>query len=531
MASIRKKRTEFLFIYLIILLVLTSFVIRGQPGGVPNAGEIDQRGSSKNQTPQITSIEVTPEGDQYMITVKVEDEDPSSLKVSIMVQGDKTENAKFISPPQASDNNLLIGTYTATLPRVSSSQNLRVSATDSGNLTDEENVAIIPVEAPNPQNEDESPRIVLVGIEREQEQYTITAQIEDENPDTVYAYLMLEDENKLEFENRGIYSTSGNLRRNIFVVTIPILEPGSHTFTIVARDENENETGVQIQIVVPKVDQPPHIISLVLNEVDGKYTMTVGIEDMDSDSVDVSVNDKKGAPLGEIISLSINPFTKMGEKKIDLPTLEPGSHIFTITAEDSMGNRTELQTAINVPQPIISAKRIKLLSVVGGVVGLAILAIFLIMGSRKRYSDKSGPLPEFDMSGDYEKEIRSLRRDLSDTRSRLSHTEDSYKAYREKMERVSPQEEELYLIARKAYDDTMKELKKAHGALDVRILELLMKRARDLLESSAPGENVLNYEASRRLSESIRTILGNPELRIRLRKLREVGYLDPFGET
>jgi hypothetical protein len=528
MASIRKKRTEFLFMYLIILLVMTSFVIKGQPGGVPNSGDIDQRGSSKNQTPQITSIEVTPEGDQYMITVRVKDEDPSSLKVSIMVQGGQTKDAKFISATQESDSNLLIGTYKAALPRISSPQDLRISATDSGNLTDEENVAIIPVEAANPQNEDESPRIALVGIDNEQEQYTITVQIEDENPETVHAYLIPEDGNRLNFANKGNLSPE-NLRSNTFDITIPIPEPGSHVFTIVARDENENEDRVQIRIVVPEADQSPHIVSLTPSEVDGKYTVTVGIEDMDSNVVSVSVNDEEGMPLTKTVPFYINQTTKKCERGINLPALDPGSHTLTIAAQDSTGNRAEIQTAINVPRPGISRRTASLLSVAG--LGLATFVILLLFERkwRKRYSDELGPLPEFKS---YEKEISSLERELSNTRLELSITEDSYRAYREKMEQVSPQEEESRSRAKKAYEDTMTELKKAHGALDVRILELLMKRAHDLLKSSAaPEENVLNYEASRKLSESILTILGNPELKIRLRKLREVGYLDPFGET
>jgi hypothetical protein len=530
MASIRKKRIESFFMYLIILLVMTSFAIKGQSGGAPNAADIDQKGTSRNLAPEIISIEVTLEGDQYKIAVKVKDEDPSTLKVFIILQGSGTEEAKFISPAQASDNNLLIGTYTASILRVSSSQNIKISATDSGKLTDEENVAIIPVEAPSLRNEDEAPRITLVGIDNEQEQYTITVQIEDENPDAVRAYLV-EDENK--FVNKGISPTSGDSRSNMFDVTISILEPGLHIFTIVAEDENKNEDRVQIQIVVPEENQPPHIISLVPSEVDGKYTMTVRIEDKDSNVVRVIINDKEGMPVTQTVSFNISRDTRESEKTINLSPLDPGFHALTIRAEDPMGNRAELQTAINVPQPRISRRTIALLLSVGVCASLAILAVLLFFGkSRKRYSDKLGPLSELDRSGVCENEISSLERELFNTRLELSHTKDSYEAYREKMEQVSPEEEESYSRARKAYEDTMKELRRAHGAFDVRILELLMKRAHDLLESSAAhGENVLNYEASRKLSESILAILENPELRIRLRKLREVGYLDPFGET
>ena len=112
--------------------------------------------------------------------------------------------------------------------------------------------------------------------------------------------------------------------------------------------------------------------------------------------------------------------------------------------------------------------------------------------------------------------------------------EDAVKEYEKATAIPTDREQVARLKAEKSYESALKELKKAHAALDVKILEFFLKRAREFLEmgNRAPaGDKISNYQICRKLSEEVLEQLKDPQLRARLRKLREAGYFDPFRLT
>ena len=125
-------------------------------------------------------------------------------------------------------------------------------------------------------------------------------------------------------------------------------------------------------------------------------------------------------------------------------------------------------------------------------------------------------------------EILSMLKDLLASHIDLRHTilQEIFPS------NISSQEEEEALYkAREAYYMTNMELRKADEALDIKILELFLERAQELADLGSRfiyGKRALYYKASEMLSEEILRILQNPEVRSRLRKLREMGYPKSF---
>lgn len=117
-----------------------------------------------------------------------------------------------------------------------------------------------------------------------------------------------------------------------------------------------------------------------------------------------------------------------------------------------------------------------------------------------------------------------------DTASRILRS--AVEDYRHAITTPTDTERLIQSEARKSYDAALKELKIAHSALDVKILEFFLKKAKEFLEigeRASSGKKASYYEMSKKLSEEILNQLANPQLSARLRKLREVGYLDSLG--
>ena len=108
---------------------------------------------------------------------------------------------------------------------------------------------------------------------------------------------------------------------------------------------------------------------------------------------------------------------------------------------------------------------------------------------------------------------------------------ESFRAYEATKRTPSEKEQLMQEKARESYQKALAELKKAHAALDVKILELFLRKSYEFLETgdrASPGEKTLHYEASKKLSQEVLELFRDPQLTNRLRKLRELGYLDPL---
>jgi hypothetical protein len=525
MIPIRKNKVQILVVWFLIFLTLNCFVLeqtlaedppKPPPGSIPS-------NTSGNQAPKILSIEIS--GTQkYIITIEIEDEDPDTVTIHIEGYINIRFEKRDVEP--ISDT-MKKGVFSSGYFHLDPGPHtLTIIVKDSeGNMAKMNVIIVVSEISIERKKENISPQI-FPDINIQEKICTITVEVIDEDPHSVN--IQIEENTLIEFKEIEITPISDNMKRGIFVSgSIPCVS-GLQVLTITARDPQGEKTSKQISIKSVDTNQLPQIISLDYENEQNNYTIKTRIQDEDLGTVTVKIKGKPDVTFKKQIT-SENEGTFIS----DPIHLDPGSYPFTIVATNSRNKSTEMTTTINVPKKEAGSLLFLLLIVL--VAGIAFFAIFFSRSRQKQEYlkdlDTIPGLKETD-SAFYTSEIRDLKSELYHTRQRLERTEKDFEDYRESMEKPSLQEEEAFLRAQDAYQDTMTELKRAHGALDVKILELFMKRARNLLEEPAPhGQKLLNYEASKKLSDWVQTLLNDSELRTRLKKLREVGYLDPFGMT
>ncbi len=584
MISRKKSQVQVLVLGMMILLTL-SFFVSGQPkpspGPPPGTGD-----DGKNQPPQIVSIEVSSIQNIYVITIGITDEDPpESLEVEVRHEDGTTKEAKFIESriPEGSSAPILI--FEVSFALDPGSHTFTVFAEDSEGSRTEKEIIVAMLETSTPTKTDLPPQILSVEFDKD---YRIIVEVTDEDPDNVI--MQIEESPNLQFGKGETILISNTIKRCTFTSDPIPPELGFHPLTIVVTDLQGNKTRMEMSVVEPpRSDQPLQILFFGFDKVDNiqnKYTLTIEIIDEDPSSVIVKIEEYPNTGFKESKVDPISDDMKRSISISDPISLSRGSHTFTIAATNSQNESKEIKAAINVPGRNVSFLVVLLLVLLPAIV---ILAVLVSRRKPERYIDVDLP-EEIEF---YRRKTANLERQLSDTETQLSQTQNNLEAIQENVRNVvserqiddlskianensptrkdlsellrwislslqnfsdlnlpnvkedlergidayllsktsiTPQEEETYSRAQDAYEETMTELEKAHGAFDVKILELFMKRARELLEEPAPhGQKIPNYEASRNLSEWVRALLENPELRIRLRKLREAGYIDPFG--
>jgi hypothetical protein len=580
MIPIRKNKVRIMVVWFLIFLTLNCFVL-GQPPKPPPDTPVPPD-TNGNQAPKILSIEVS--GRQnYMITIEIEDEDPDTITIQIEEYSNIEFTKREVTPISET---MKKGVFTSdSIPLSSGPHTLTIIVEDSEGSIAKMDVIIVVSESSIEQPEENiPPQIFLdININIQEKTFTITVEVIDEDPHMVE--LQIEEYPHQEFEETEVTSISDSIKKGIFVSGPIQRVPGIQTLTIIAKDPQGGETRKQISIKPVDTNQLPQIISLEYENKQNNYMIKTKIHDEDLDNLTVKIKGKPDVTFKKQVT-SGNEGTFVS----DSIYLDPGSYPFTIVVTDKNqeNESTEMQIIINVPKNAMG------LLVVLFLVLLPIVAVIVFFFSRRkfeqRYSEKTDyrrpqykqdrtvfdrqlsdarfslkqtqnnleNLKENIRSAINEKQINDLarianensqtRKDLSDLLQWISLSlknfsnlnlsdvkedlETGIRAYERSKAVTSPREEEAYSRARNAYQETMTELKRAHGALDVKILELFMKRARELMEEPAPhGQKLLNYEASKKLSDWVQTLLNDSELRTRLKKLREVGYLDPFGMT
>jgi hypothetical protein len=588
MISIRKNKVQALVICLMIFLTM-NFLMSGQPSVTENTSTStsefqDPFGTTTNWGPRILFVKVIDKENRYIL-IKVEDEDVEKVNLQIEeYPGIKFKKRGGISISDTMKEAIFESSH---VPLDLGSHKLAVIAEDPEGSITKMNVTIVVSETSiDLREEDFPPQISLTTFNIQEKIFTVTVEVIDEDPHSVD--LQIESRPDLKFKEIEVASISDSMKRGTFVSDSIPLVYGLQVLTITARDSKEGEYSKQIEIEINKIteaNQSPQVTFLRYENKGRNYKIETKIQDEDPGNITVSITGRPDIKFSRKAIVG-----KEGTFVSDPISLDSGQHPFTLSFTDLQGKSGEMQIIINVPRNVIG------LLVVFLLVLLPVIAVTIFFFSRKKSKkgyleeiDYYGK-PEL-----YKQERRALESQLSDTRSNLEQTqshlenleknvrvafseeqisaltrianensqtrkdfsellqwisqslqnfsdlnlpyvredlETGIRAYEKYKAVTSPQEKEAYSRAQNAYQAAMAELKRAHGALDVKILELFMKRARGLLEEPAPhGQKLLNYEASKRLSDWVQILLKDPELRVRLRKLREVGYIDPFGMT
>ena len=337
----KKNRIQALVIGLAVFLTLNCFVL-GQPPVGPEIPKI-----SENRAPKILSIEVSNEKYVYTIIIEIQDEDPPEfLMVGVQHEKGKVRTASLIESKILGNDGVFISIFEISFTLKPGFHTFTVVAEDSeGSRTE----TIITIDVPELNF---PPQIFLIEVNIQENTFTITVEVVDEDPHSVI--LQIEGTPLQKSEEIEVTPISDSMRRGIFVSNPIPLVPGLQALTITARDSQGNEKSIQIPIESPKVNQPPQITSLEVGNVGDKYTVTIGVIDEDPSSINVTIEGYLYIEFSEGGMVApVSDSLKKGTFVSDPFILKSGSYTFAIVAEDSQGESTLVQITTNVPKSVI----------------------------------------------------------------------------------------------------------------------------------------------------------------------------------
>lgn len=141
--------------------------------------------------------------------------------------------------------------------------------------------------------------------------------------------------------------TSKKNQIRIFVVSLIVFLTLSY---VLAQGQEEKPTEE-----IPQENSPPQIVSVEFDNVQNEYTMTVTVEDRDSESLEIEVQYIGGRPDLILFPQSTMPIgeSKGGTFMSDPFPLAPGYHTFMITVADSDDNQVEMSVQLFVPESVV----------------------------------------------------------------------------------------------------------------------------------------------------------------------------------
>lgn len=533
--------------------------------------------------PRIVSVRLVNDDDKYIMEVEAVDRDANSLRIEVQHEGGKPDRITF------SDSDVLTIDDRATFisepfSLEPGSHVFMIAVRDPHHKTCKMSVTF---DVPRPaaeQPENQPPQILSIEHKSKQgmqNYYIMAVEIKDEDPGSVRVEI---EGNPIQFNRDGTIFISQPFHLPPGLNQLTIIAQDSHG----QQDRMQITIDISGDLVQQiEGNLPPKISSIKYSSDQGNYTIELNIEDEDPSSLQVSTKGKIEIKFEEKPNSrqDIRQGIKQSTFTSDPFSLDPGSRTLTITVSDAR-NETEMQTVIDVPQPARNYLLMSLLLAVALVVVVVKLAADWSSRRTSRPSDIFNGETDFMTSryktDIYGRETAALERKSSDMEFQMKLEEDIQKVvgqeeiddlneiasensperedisalllyiskalcnltslnvsnagdeikngirrYKSFKTYLSQDEEEALSKAKDAYNEALAELRRAHGALDVKILELFLKRAYELTSGQTIyGKKIQNYEASKKLSETVMSLLGDPELRVRLRKLREMGYMD-----
>ncbi|KYK32469.1 MAG: hypothetical protein AYK18_15915 [Theionarchaea archaeon DG-70] len=544
----------------------------------------------ENNPPQIVSIEFRSDPNGYIMIIDVEDKDSDSVEIEVQHKGGEPKRLEFAESTIPLPDTVKRGTFISQPFLLDPGSHLfTIIVTDSEGKLDEMQIKTdVPEISIQPIEENQPPQFVSIGISNEQNKYIITVEIEDEDPGSVG--VEIEDNPIILFNRVDATFTSRpfplSLGPNIFTIIAKDSEgkQAKMQMTIVVPE-------ISIQPI--EENQPPQIISIEFSDVQNKYIMKIKAEDKDSDPLTIEVQ-HTGEPYKLKFPVSTTTTGIFTSQDFTLDPGPHTFKVIVTDSENNRAEMDTIIVVPPLLNPLLFLFFLGSLLVIA-ILTMFLIRRKPKESTKipEMYPEKAGLIPRVDET-ELQRSITNLEHQLSDMKLQRDRAQSESMKLKENVRNVvtreqidelkkiadenvskrkdfsallrwislswqnfsnlrlsnvgedldsairdyygskvplSQEEEEARLKSQRAYREALAELRRAHGAFDVKILELFLKRAQELLEEGdrvPPGEKVVNYEASKNLSEEVLTLLGDPKLTARLRKLREIGYIDPF---